>query len=49
MKYRALIIDDEPDIRDLIQITLERMDIECSCAADFSEAIALLEQQKFHF
>ena len=49
MKYKALIIDDEPDIRDLIQITLERMDIDCSCAADFSEAIALLEQQEFHF
>jgi len=47
--YKALIIDDEPDIRDLIQITLERMDIDCSCAADFSEAIALLEQQEFHF
>ena len=49
MSYRALIIDDEPDIRDLIQITLERMGIECSTAATFSEAIAQLEQQEFHF
>ena len=49
MTYKALIIDDEPDIRDLIQITLERMEIDCACAADFSEAIALLEQQEFHF
>jgi two-component system response regulator PilR (NtrC family) len=49
MTYKALIIDDEPDIRDLIQMTLERMDIECSSAATFSEAIALLEQQEFHF
>ena len=49
MTYKALIIDDEPDIRDLIQITLERMDIDCSCAADFSSAIALLDQQEFHF
>jgi len=49
MTYKALIIDDEPDIRDLIQITLERMDIDCSCAADFSQAITLLEQQEFHF
>jgi two-component system response regulator PilR (NtrC family) len=49
MTYKALIIDDEPDIRDLIQITLERMNIDCACAADFSEAIALLEQQEFHF
>lgn len=49
MTYKALIIDDEPDIRDLIQITLERMDIDCACAATFSEAITLLEQQEFHF
>ncbi len=49
MTYKALIIDDEPDIRDLIQITLERMSIECATAATFSEAIALLEQQEFHF
>ncbi|MGK0248115.1 MAG: two-component system response regulator PilR (NtrC family) [Oleispira sp.] len=47
--YKALIIDDESDIRDLIHITLERMNIDCACAADFSEAIALLEQQEFHF
>jgi two-component system response regulator PilR (NtrC family) len=49
MNYKALIIDDEPDIRDLIQITLERMDIDCTCAADFSQAISLLEQKEFHF
>jgi two-component system response regulator PilR (NtrC family) len=49
MMYKALIIDDEPDIRNLIHITLERMNIDCACAADFSEAIALLEQQEFHF
>jgi two-component system response regulator PilR (NtrC family) len=49
MTYKALIIDDEPDIRDLIKITLERMNIDCACAANFSEAIALLEQQEFHF
>lgn len=49
MNYKALIIDDEPDIRDLIQITLERMDIDCTCAADFSQAIGLLEKGEFHF
>jgi two-component system response regulator PilR (NtrC family) len=49
MTYKALIIDDEPDIRNLIHITLERMNIDCACVADFSEAIALLEQQEFHF
>lgn len=49
MAYKALIIDDEPDIRGLIEITLERMGINCSCAANFSEAITQLEQQEFHF
>lgn len=49
MTYQALIIDDEPDIRDLIQITLERMDIECTTAATFSEAIFQLEKKEFHF
>lgn len=49
MPYKALIIDDEPDIRDLIQISLERMDIECFSASDFSESIRLLEQHEFHF
>jgi len=49
MSYHALIIDDEPDIRDLLYITLERMDIRCSRAATFSEAIEALEKQEFHF
>jgi len=49
MSYQALIIDDEPDIRDLLSITLERMNIQCTTAANFSDAISALEKQEFHF
>ncbi|MGB1091587.1 MAG: sigma-54-dependent transcriptional regulator, partial [Oceanobacter sp.] len=45
----ALIIDDETDIRGLIAITLERMNLKCVTAADFSEALALLEQGPYNF
>ena len=29
-QHNALIIDDEPDIRELLEITLNRMDIQCA-------------------
>ena len=35
---RALIVDDEPDIRELLAITLERMGIECLAAKNLAEA-----------
>ncbi|MGD9391093.1 MAG: sigma-54 dependent transcriptional regulator, partial [Thioalkalispiraceae bacterium] len=43
----ALIVDDEPDIRELLDITLARMDIECKCAADLSESYELLKSGTF--
>lgn len=43
----ALIVDDEPDIRELLELTLTRMDIETVCAADLAEARAALEAQSF--
>ncbi|QSP96130.1 sigma-54-dependent Fis family transcriptional regulator [Marinobacter salinisoli] len=43
----ALIIDDEPDIRDLLEITLTRMGIEVTTAADLSQAYAALKHQTF--
>jgi len=43
----ALIIDDEPDIRELLEITLGRMDIDTHAAADLAQAHALLEQHHF--
>jgi len=35
---RALVIDDEPDIRELLEITLSRMAIDVDTAADLNEA-----------
>ncbi len=47
MKTLALIIDDEPDIRELLEITLERMDIECRSADCVESALALLKKETF--
>lgn len=41
-KTRALIIDDEPDIRELLEITLSRMGIETDSAANLGQAHRLL-------
>jgi two-component system response regulator PilR (NtrC family) len=43
----ALIVDDEPDIRELLEITLGRMDIETRAAADLAQARALLQRERF--
>lgn len=37
-KQRALVIDDEPDIRELLSITLERMNIDVVTAGDVATA-----------
>ena len=47
MSQLALIIDDEPDIRELLQITLQRMDINSHCAEDLATARELLSQHQF--
>ncbi len=44
---RALIVDDEPDIRELLELTLGRMNIETRCAADLAQARALLASESF--
>ena len=46
-KYLALIIDDEPDILELLEITLSRMGIECRSASTLAEARTLLNKEKF--
>ncbi len=46
---QALIVDDEPDIRELITLTLERMDIDCHSAANLEEAHEQLVRHKFDF
>ena len=44
---QALIIDDEPDIRELLEITLSRMGIDTRSAADVQEAVSALAEQHF--
>lgn len=46
-KPLALIVDDEPDIRELLEITLNRMAIETCGAEDVGRAKALLQQKTF--
>src|SRR5690606_34408453 len=41
----VLIVDDEPDIRELLSITLERMGLASRCAATLQEARHQLQQQ----
>lgn len=43
----ALIIDDEPDIRELLEITLGRMDIDTTAAENLTQAREYLGQQNF--
>ena len=43
----ALIVDDEPDIRELLELTLSRMDIDSHSAADITAAKKLLPQFPF--
>lgn len=45
----ALVVDDEPDIRELLALTLERMGIDSCSAADLADAHRLLAQRPFHF
>ena len=46
---QALIIDDEPDIRELLEITLGRMNIETQSAEDVKSAKAMLAAHTFDF
>ncbi len=43
----ALVVDDEPDIRELLEITLSRMGIDTHSAADLGEARRLLAEHDF--
>ncbi len=46
-KNQVLIVDDEPDIRELLELTLGRMNLETRSAQNIDEAHHLLEQFKF--
>lgn len=43
----TLVVDDEPDIRELLEITLNRMDIRTCCADTVESARRLLMKQSF--
>jgi two-component system response regulator PilR (NtrC family) len=47
MTSHALIVDDEPDIRELLGITLGRMNIEVKTSGDYAGAIRALGSERF--
>jgi two-component system, NtrC family, response regulator PilR len=47
MSPRALIVDDEPDIRELLAITLGRMQLEVDTAGDYASAVRQLGGQRY--
>lgn len=46
-KSKVLVIDDEPDICELLDLTLSRMHIACDTAADFKSGIEHLKNNKY--
>jgi two-component system response regulator PilR (NtrC family) len=44
----VLIVDDEPDIRELLELTLTKMDLASQSASNLSEAYQLLKQRNFN-
>lgn len=48
MTHKVLIVDDEPDIRELLEITLGRMSLQSTSAADLTSAKSLLNSGTFN-
>jgi two-component system response regulator PilR (NtrC family) len=46
-KHRALVVDDEPDIRELLEITLERMNVDVVTSGDVASATRELRAGNF--
>lgn len=44
---RILLIDDEPDIRELFILTLKRMDLTCETAANYREGLELIKNNNY--
>jgi two-component system response regulator PilR (NtrC family) len=45
--HLALVVDDEPDIRELLELTLGRMNIDTRSAATLQQAMDLLQTENF--
>jgi two-component system response regulator PilR (NtrC family) len=46
-KFEILVVDDEPDIRELVEITIGRMGLKTTAADSVATAIALLNSHEF--
>ena len=46
---QVLVIDDEPDIRELLNLTLTRMGLEVTTAEDLAGARRALQDSEFSF
>jgi two-component system response regulator PilR (NtrC family) len=44
---RVLVVDDEPDLLELLELTLSRMGLETVCAQSVGEAVQLLDKDPF--
>ena len=48
-KQSVLVVDDEPDIRELLEITLLRMGLDVSCAENYTTATRLIHDRSYDF
>ena len=46
---RVLVVDDEPDIRELLDLTLSRMGLDVTTVEDLTEARQALQDEYFSF
>ena len=46
---RALVVDDEPDLRELLELTLSRMGVDVETAEDLADARRKLSADRFDF
>ena len=49
MQHHVLVVDDEPDIRELLDLTLSRMDLKVTTAEDVASARRALANNNFSF
>lgn len=49
MQHHVLVVDDEPDIRELLDLTLSRMDLKVTTAEDVASARRALASETFSF